>query len=154
MFWPVLRIRDILVRIRIRILICGSMPLTNWSGSGSCSFRHWPSRYQQKTNWEKSFSAYFCLKAQLHNFSMIKVKKKSQNRRNHRNQGFAYYFCLMIEGFGSVPPTKGSGSRRPKNIRIRRIRNRITNSADCCRRPLGRAWTCGTASTGRACAAA
>ncbi len=39
----VFRIHDILVWIRIR----GSMPLTN--GSGSCYFRHWPSRYQQKT---------------------------------------------------------------------------------------------------------
>ncbi len=38
----VFRIHDILVRIRIR----GSMPLTN--GSGSCYFRHWPSRRQQK----------------------------------------------------------------------------------------------------------
>ncbi len=44
----VLQIRDILVRIRIR----GSVPLTNGSrsssGSGSCSFRHWLSRRQQK----------------------------------------------------------------------------------------------------------
>ncbi len=34
-FDPVLRIRDILVRIRVR----GSVPLTNWSGSASCYFR-------------------------------------------------------------------------------------------------------------------
>jgi hypothetical protein len=34
------------------------------------------------------------------------------------NQGFYYYFCLMIEG-------SGSGSRRPKSIRIRRIRIRF-----------------------------
>jgi hypothetical protein len=36
------RIRDILKRIR------ESAPLTNESGSGSCSFRQWPSRCQQK----------------------------------------------------------------------------------------------------------
>jgi hypothetical protein len=30
-------------------------------------------------------------------FSKIKVEKKSQNSRN---QGFSYYFCLMIEGSG------------------------------------------------------
>ncbi len=48
MFIAVLRIHDILVWIQIRIWICGSMPLTN--GSGSCFFRHWPSRCQQKTN--------------------------------------------------------------------------------------------------------
>jgi hypothetical protein len=34
-----------------------------------------------------------------------------------------YYFCLMIEG--SVHRTNGSGSGRPKNIRIIRIRIRI-----------------------------
>jgi hypothetical protein len=32
---------------------------------------------------------------------------------------FSYYFRLMIEKSGSVPLTNGSGSRRPKNIRIR-----------------------------------
>jgi hypothetical protein len=52
-----------------------------------------------------SFSAYYFLKVLLHHFSKIKVKKKSQNRRN---QGFSYYVCLMIEG------SPGSGSRRPK----------------------------------------
>ncbi len=49
-------------------------------------------------------------------FLRYKVIKKSENRRN---QGSSYYFCLMIEGFGSVPLTNGSGSRRPKNIWIR-----------------------------------
>ncbi len=39
----------------------------------------------------------------------MKVIKKSQNSRI---QGFAYYFCLMIEG--SVPMANGSGSRRSK----------------------------------------
>jgi hypothetical protein len=33
----------------------------------------------------------------------------------------------MIEGSGSIPLTNGSGSSRPKNIRIRRIRLRIRN---------------------------
>jgi hypothetical protein len=36
----------------------------------------------------------------LHNFSKIKKTKKSQD---DRNQCFSYYFCLMIEGCGSVP---------------------------------------------------
>ncbi len=41
---------------------------------------------------------------------------------------FSYYFCLINEGSGagSVPRTTGSGSGRPKNIRILRIR--ISNS--------------------------
>jgi hypothetical protein len=59
----------------------------------------------------------------VHHFSKIKSKKKSQN---NRDQGFAYYFCLMIKGSGSVTLTNGSGSKRPKNIRIRRFRIRNT----------------------------
>ncbi len=55
----VFRIHDILVWIRIRIR--GSMPLTDGSGfrfgSGSCYFRHWLSRRQQKSNL-KNFLAY------------------------------------------------------------------------------------------------
>jgi hypothetical protein len=39
-------------------------------------------------------------------------KEKDQKSQNSRNQGFSYYFCLMIEGAGSrcVPLTNGSGS--------------------------------------------
>ncbi len=55
-----------------------------------------------------------------------KVQKKSQNSKN---QGFPYYFCLLIEGFGSgsIPLTNGSGSRRPKNMWIQWIRIRNTD---------------------------
>ncbi len=60
-FKPVLRIRDILVRIWIRIR--GSVPMTTGSGSGSSYFRHWPS------------SAYYFLKVHLHHFSKIKSPK-------------------------------------------------------------------------------
>ncbi len=56
----------------------------------------------------KFFACYF-LTVYLHYFSKIKVIQKSQNSRN---QGFSYYFCLMIER--SFPLTNGS-----KNIRIR-----------------------------------
>ncbi len=52
-FLAELRIRDILVRIRIR----RSVPLTN--GSGSWCFRHWPSRRHQKTIFVLRFSAYY-----------------------------------------------------------------------------------------------
>ncbi len=67
---------------------------------------------------KKSFSAQYFLKVLLQHFSKIKVKKKSQNCIN---QGFSYYFCLMIEGSGSgsIPLTNGSGSMRPKNMWIR-----------------------------------
>ncbi len=48
--------------------------------------------------------------------------------QNSRNLGFSCYICLLIEGSGSgsIFLTNGSGSRRPKNIRIRRIRIRKT----------------------------
>jgi hypothetical protein len=49
----------------------------------------------------------------LHHFSKIKSHKEVGNK------GFSYYFCLMIEGSGSLSLINGSGSGRPKNIRIR-----------------------------------
>ncbi len=103
-------------------------------GFGSCYFRHWPSKCQQKTNFlTQFFSAYYFVKLHLHHFSKIKSQKESQNSKNQR---FSYYFRMIIEGSGSgsragsgsgsIPLTSGSGSgsRRPKNMWIRiRIRN-------------------------------
>jgi hypothetical protein len=67
----------------------------------------------QDANKKQSFyfivSASYFLKVHLHLFSKIKSQKESQNSRN---QGFSYYFCLVIEG-------SRSGSRRPKNMWIR-----------------------------------
>ncbi len=129
-----LRIHDILGWIRIRIR--GSMPLTNGSGSwiwillfSSLTFKM-PAK---KTRFFYTiFSAYDFLKLHLHHFSKIKIQKESQNRRN---QGFSYYFSMMIEGSGSgsregsgsIPLTSGfgSGSWWPKNTWIRWIRIRI-----------------------------
>ncbi len=86
-------------------------------------FRHWPSRCKQKTNFLTQFFCLLFLKVHLHHFSKIKSHKESQNSRN---QGFSYYFCMMIEGSGSgtIPLTSGSGSGsgKPKNMWIR-IRN-------------------------------
>ncbi len=108
LFLTELRIRDILVRIRIR----GFVPT---------SYDEWIriqllSSLTFKTP-TKSFSAYYFFKMQLHPFSKI----KSQKSRNSRNQGFyPYYFCLNIEGSGSVPylvlmdPDRGG----PKTLRI------------------------------------
>ncbi len=101
-------------------LCCGSGTFWYGSGFGSCCFRQWPSRSQQKIY---RFLIFFTLF-----FNYKKVIKKWQIRRN---QGFSYYFWLMIAGSGSgyVPLTNGSGSdiRGPKNIRILRIR--ISNTA-------------------------
>jgi hypothetical protein len=73
------------------------------------------------------FSAYYFLKVHLHHFSKIKSQK---SHKIVRNQGFSYYFCMMIEGSeagagsGYIPLTSGSGSGRPKNMWIRiRISN-------------------------------
>ncbi len=94
------------------------MPLTNGSGigsgsrfgSGSCYFRHWPSKCQQKTTLKKVVLFITFWRFILHNIFKDKKSKKS----NSRNQSFSYYFCLMIEGSGSafvlVPLTSRSGS--------------------------------------------
>ncbi len=102
LFSPVFRIPDILVRIPVRIRILGSIPLTNGSGSGSCSFRQWPSRCQQ------IFPQSFLLLFDGTFTSFFTDKKKSQNSRN---QGFSCHFCLMMGG----PLINGSGPGGPKN---------------------------------------
>ncbi len=85
-----LRIRDILVRIRIR----GSVPLslTSSSGSGSSSrsysFCQWPSTCQQKI----FFS--ICLLLFEGAFTSFFKDKMSQKSRN---QGFSYYFFWWWE---------------------------------------------------------
>ncbi len=90
----------------------GSM--TFWCGSGSTDPCLW------LMDPDESFSTFFFLKVHLHPL------------QNSRNQGFSYYFCLMIEvsgagaGSGSIPLTNGSGSGRPKNMWIRWIRIRNT----------------------------
>ncbi len=73
------------------------------SGSGSCYFRQWPSRWQLKILcFLRSFAFYFS-KLHLDHFSTMKS-----------------HFCLMIEGSrgGSVPCScsNGSGPRMLKNI--------------------------------------
>ncbi len=95
------------------------------NGSGSCHFRLTFKMPTKKLIFNKKFSAYYFLKVYLHHFSKIKSQKESQNKRY---QGFSYYFCMMIEGSGSIPLTSGSGSgfRRPKNMWILWIRIRNT----------------------------
>ncbi len=96
---PVLRIHDILVWIRIR----GSMPLTNGSGSRSwiriLLFSSLTFKMPTK-NYFFKFSADYFLKVHLHYFSKTKSQKDSQNSRN---QGFSYYFCMMIEDTDPEP---------------------------------------------------
>ncbi len=116
---------------------CGSM--TFWCGSGSEDPCLWlmdpdPAIFiidlqDAKKNLLKN--KFFCLLFFESTFTSFFKDKKSKKSQNSRNQGFSYCFCLMIEGSGSIPLTygSGSGSRRPKNMWIRRIRIRIPNTA-------------------------
>ncbi len=137
-----LRIHDILGWIRIR----GSMPLPNGSGSADPCFCLMdpdpdPAIFvidlqdaSKKTNFLTTFFLLITFWSYITSFFRDKCQKESQNSRN---QGFSYYFCMMIEGSGSgsragsgsgsIPLTSGYGSgfRRPKNVWIRWIRIRI-----------------------------
>ena len=63
--------------------------------------------------------------------SFFKGKKSTRRHKTVEIKVFFYYFCLVIEGSGSIPLTNGSGSMRPKNMWIRiRIRNFGTSVAD------------------------
>ncbi len=111
----------------IRILLCSLIDLQDANKKLICLF--------------KSFFAYYFLKMQLHHFQRYKVKKTSQS------SSFCYYFCLVIEGSGSIPLTNGSGSRRPKNMWIRWIRIRNTGKnivyfreKDCFQKMGGKLW--------------
>ncbi len=63
---------DILVRIRIR----GSVPVTY--GSGSCVFRQWQTRCQQKKLYFQSFFAYYFLKGTFTSVFKDEKLKRSQ----------------------------------------------------------------------------
>ena len=54
----------------------------------------------------KSFLCLFHLEGTFTSFFKDKVIKKPENIRN---KGFSYYFCLIIEGSGSVSLTKIRG---------------------------------------------
>ncbi len=77
-FKSVMQSRDILVRIRIRLWI---MPLSSDAN---------------KILIFSSFSPYLFFNGTFTSF--FKDKKIIKKSQNSRNQGFSYYFCLMIEG--------------------------------------------------------
>ncbi len=93
---PVLRIYDILVWIRFRIRIRGSMPITNGSGfgTGSFYFHHWPT----KNSFKKKI---FCILLFEDTITLVFKDVTKKKSLNSRIQGFSYYFCLMIERSGS-----------------------------------------------------
>ncbi len=102
--FAVLRIHEILVRIRMRIR--GSIP-----GSGSRYFRQWSSKHQQ------NFCYYYFLKVLVHHFSKFKRHKKS-----HKTVGINVFFLFLLDdrsfragdGYGSVSLTNWFVPRGPK----------------------------------------
>jgi hypothetical protein len=58
--------------------------------------------HEAKKQIKKSFSAYYFLKVHLYHFSKIKSQKEVA-KQYRRNQGFSYYFYLMIAGSGAMP---------------------------------------------------
>ncbi len=116
---PVLRIHDIFVRI---LYLDPAIFVIDLQDANNSQF------FSPK---------FFCLFLFEGTFtSFFKDKKFLKKSLNSRNQGFSYFFCLVIEGSrsgsgsGSIPLTdgSGSGSRRSKNMRIRWIRIRIGNT--------------------------
>ncbi len=123
---------------------CGSM--TFWCGSGSADPCLWlmdpdPAIFVihlQDVNKKQIFKKFFGLFLFEGTFTSFSKDKKS--KRSHKTSKIKfflrYYFCLMIYGSGSgfIPLTNGSwsGSRRPKNIRIWRIRVRNTEQQILC----------------------
>ncbi len=111
MEYAVFRTPDISVQIRI----LGSEPLTRNPGPYPALF---VSDLQNAINFFVCFV--LCLFLFEGTFASLFKDKKSQKKSlNSRNPGFSSCFCLLMEG-------SGSGSRRPKIIRILRIRIRNT----------------------------
>jgi hypothetical protein len=81
----VLRIHDIFVLIRIRIL-----------DPDSSIFVIDLQDANKKNNFVKKISCLLLFEGAFTSFSKIKSQKESQNSRN---QGFSYYFCMMVKGY-------------------------------------------------------
>ncbi len=79
----------------------------------------------QDANKNLILKKFFCLLLFECTLTSFFIKSQKEVTKQWESR-FSYYFCLMIEGSGSIPLTTGSGSRRPKNIWIRRIRIRNT----------------------------
>jgi hypothetical protein len=123
------------VRIEYRYpQCCGSMSC--WCGSGSGSGYADSCLLLLDSDPDPAIFVVSLQDALLFEGTFFKYKKVKKKPQNSRNQGFSYFFCMMIEVFrsGSIPLTNGSVSRSmtPKNIRIRRIRIRNTGYPILC----------------------
>ncbi len=116
--YPVFRICDILIRIRIRTTRIQS-------GPGSCFFLQWIPRCHQK---KFSIFSPSCLTSYVHTYRKyvpyihisLQTLKITSYEENCRNQDLSKFVCLMMGGSGSAqqitdpdlggPKTYGSGS--------------------------------------------
>jgi hypothetical protein len=108
----------------------------HWCGSGSADPYLWPTDPDPaifvsdlRDDKKKTFLSFFLITFKSYISIIFKRQQFIKKSQNSRNQGFSYYFRVMIEksGSGSIPSTNGcgSGTGMPKNIRIRRIRIRL-----------------------------
>ncbi len=86
-------------------------------GSGSCYFRHWPSRCQKKTIY---LSQFFLLTVLLFEGTFTSFFKDKKSKRVTKSKESRFFLLFLHDDGGS-----GSGSRRP-NMWIRWIRIRNT----------------------------
>ncbi len=90
-------------------------------GSGSSDPYRWqtdpvPDLALFVSNLQDANKKFLCLLLFDGTFILFFKEKKSQNSRN---QGFSSFFCLLIEGSLQINYGFGTGTWRPKNIRIR-----------------------------------
>jgi hypothetical protein len=106
----------ILVRIRIR----GPVPLTY--GSGSCLVRQWLTRSQQKICFffQSDFAYYVLFDGTFTSVFKGKTSIRSKNNAVVETKYFLTVLFLLVDGRIRIRTNNdGSGSGRPKNIRIR-----------------------------------
>jgi hypothetical protein len=84
------RIRNTYLRIRLQILLCLSVA----------------DRKPTKNKFFQSFIAYCFLK--VHLYQSFKDKKSKKKSQISKNQGFSYFFSLLMEGSGTVQIMNGS----------------------------------------------
>ncbi len=92
-FTPVLRIHDILVWIRIRIWIRGSMPLTNGSGCGSGSCYFFVIILSDANKKQYFLNKFFCLLLFEGTFASFFKDKKS--KRSHKAVGIKVFLTIF-----------------------------------------------------------
>ncbi len=91
----------------------GSPDLYHWhrSGSGTCFFRQWLTRCQQRNEFFLKFLCLLLFTFQGTFTAVFKDKKSKRCRKIVKNKSFSYFFCLLVEGSWSGSGTR-SGSKQ------------------------------------------